>query len=110
MSVNLGISPILIVVAIELTACSSSVQRSCDVGKSECPDGYFCSTQNGFGCGGAGKCQLIPEKCPYKFSFVCGCDGNSYSNICTAGRDGMTARKNGPCDEGEGGRDGSEDV
>lgn len=48
-----------------------------------------------------GKCAKIPEACPRNtknISYVCGCDGKTYTNACEAHRQGVTSGKLGRCD------------
>lgn len=45
-----------------------------------CPDGQYCLAPN-FGCG-AGYCTAIPADCQPGGNPVCGCDGQTYDDLC----------------------------
>lgn len=50
-----------------------------------CPEGAFCDMAGH--CGAAdqsGVCVAVPTKCTRDFRPVCGCDGQTYGNACTA--------------------------
>jgi len=48
-------------------------------------------------CNGFGKCEVLPEGCTDEWMPVCGCDGQTYSNYCYAGRDGVNVAYEGEC-------------
>jgi hypothetical protein len=60
----------------------------------ECAATEFC---DGTGCGTAGACTARPELCPALYDPVCGCDGRTYSNMCTANAAGMRVASPGAC-------------
>jgi hypothetical protein len=54
----------------------------------ECAEGETCRVPAG-ACGGAGTCVEIPQGCNDIYQPVCGCDGQTYSNLCEATMQGV---------------------
>jgi hypothetical protein len=50
----------------------------------ECGDEAFCRFESGCGADGPGTCTVRPNICNRDLVWVCGCDGNSYTNACQA--------------------------
>lgn len=66
-----------------------------------CGDDEFCSFPPEALCGAAdatGFCASRPEACTFQFDPVCGCDGQTYGNACSAANAGVSVVSKGECE------------
>jgi hypothetical protein len=69
----------------------------CEVDSDDCGAREYCDAGRG-ACGSrTGSCEAIPRSCSPKVVPVCGCDGETYRNRCTAAQAGVTVALAGSC-------------
>ncbi|RMF81991.1 MAG: hypothetical protein D6739_08740, partial [Nitrospirae bacterium] len=72
-------------------ACPRACTTNADCGAEE-----YCATPAG-ACGGEGVCTQRPFLCKDPLSPVCGCDGATYDNACSAAQAGVSPATHGAC-------------
>lgn len=71
------------------------IDKPCN-GNTDCLENGYCRKDPG-NCDGAGICQSKPQACIQIYAPVCGCDGKTYGNECTAAMEGVSLLHEGPC-------------
>ena len=80
---------------------SVAAQGRCPDGctdNTDCGRGAYCAKELGL-CEEVGVCEQRPDACGGVFAPVCGCDGQTYSNVCAAAAVGVNAAQVGACEE-----------
>lgn len=83
---------------------SSTEAIACGAQGKECSAGSYCRLEKAARCGEAtsvGVCAPVPQICNRMFAPVCGCDGKTHSNACTAAAQGVNVRSEGACESKE---------
>jgi hypothetical protein len=76
-------------------------ERICGTrGVAPCNDGEYCDFPESASCGATdqpGVCRFIPTVCTAEVRPVCGCDGETYTNRCSANSRGVSVASDGAC-------------
>lgn len=81
--------------------CEPSAETACGGLRGlTCADGQYCNYPPAANCGRAdatGICAPTPGPCTRESRPVCGCDGTTYGNACTAAAAGVSVETQGEC-------------
>lgn len=76
--------------------CVAKEGEYCDT-QGGCADGLFCAAPSDAACAEFGTCAKKPGACIELYKPVCGCDGKTYGNACSAASAGANVAKDGEC-------------
>jgi hypothetical protein len=62
----------------------------------DCDPDQWCAGPDG-ACGEGGLCKQRPQACDQDYTPVCGCDGQTHSNACSAASQGVSVASQGEC-------------
>lgn len=80
------------------TVVITSAGDDCLVNADCADENAYCRKKDGH-CDTIGQCEIKPEICPANVDPVCGCDGRTYNNACSAATFGVNIAYKGTCQE-----------
>merc|ERR1719282_1567736 len=87
---------VVLFVLLSLFAIGCLAQLECSQ-DADCQDNEFCNRD--YSCGATtGSCMTVPEICMEIYQPVCGCDGRTHGNACSAYSNRVSVDTDGECD------------